>query len=472
MSINLRRSSALRIASLSAFASLLVSCAGTPAKSAQPAQPEKPEQAVAPAPAPAAVSATALAPAEPAVPAEESASAPADLSVVRRRPLPYPLIVAALHEPEPPARRVGAPSAAAATGAPPATASTPSLPEPEPRGAPASAQSAAKAAPSAGPAAPKAVPKEAPKAAPPKVAAPKAAAKDAPKKPEPEPKAAEPPNAAPAVLPLAPPSGAEAFLARPERQAEIARSVSAEAGMRVEVPFDGTGWTYLGERTGREGVTYETRRFEGAGLVFVLLASKPGDYVLRFQRQDALRGISYDELVALSVTPKPAVVAAPATVASAAEAQGTAAPSGKAAATGGQVPAAQSAAPATPVAPAATGSAAPHSVAAQPQAAPVATPSITETPTSLTIQARKELDAGRAQGAIEALDRLLARYPTGTDEAFYVYALALEANGPLKDIKRAYAFYKKVCSYYPQSAFWDAAAERISYIERHYFEIR
>jgi hypothetical protein len=213
--------------------------------------------------------------------------------------------------------------------------------------------------------------------------------------------------------------------------------------MRVEIPFDGTGWTYLGEKEGREGVAYETRRFEDEGIVFVLLASKPGDYALRFQRQDALRGIAYDELIALAVAPKPAVRA-------------------DAPAKASDVPGDSKAASAAPAVSASAAPAAPTLPAKSPS----------ESPESMILEAKNELGSGRIQGALDTLDRLLARYPAGTDEAFYLYALALEQNGPLKDIKRAYALYKKVCSDYPQSAFWDASAGRVDYIERRYFEIR
>jgi hypothetical protein len=58
------------------------------------------------------------------------------------------------------------------------------------------------------------------------------------------------------------------------------------------------------------------------------------------------------------------------------------------------------------------------------------------------------------------------------DEVFYTYGLALEQNGALKDIKRSYSFYRKLRDEYPQSEFWDRAQSRVSYIERHYFDIR
>lgn len=95
-----------------------------------------------------------------------------------------------------------------------------------------------------------------------------------------------------------------------------------------------------------------------------------------------------------------------------------------------------------------------------------------DSPEGLLYLARSELGAGRVRGALDALDRFLSLYPAGMDEVYLLYGLAHEQNGPFRDIKKAYAEYKKLAADYPQSPFWDRAAERIAYIERHYLEIR
>jgi len=456
-----------------AAAAILLSCVTEPAAPASAAAPAEPPSAAAEQPEPATAEAApaAAAPQPAAAAPRESAQGAkgAEASFPRRAATAFPMIVAALHEPSLPVRAASLPVA-------PAVAASPS-PQTAPVAAPAKPAASA-SAPTAAAAPPQAKAESAPKTATP---APKPAAKEAAKpaaKPAPKAAAVETPKAVPLALPLPPASSAEAALVQPERQPDIARSVAAEAGMRVEVPFDGTGWTYLGERTGREGVLYESRRFEGSGLVFVLLASKPGDYALRFQRQDALRGIVYDELVSLKVSPKAAVAVPPAPAAT--ETGAASGAQGAAVATGAGGAAVQGGATVQPAGarPAASASGAqpaPPVPSAPPSAASASAPAgapAADTPEGLVLAAKNELGAGRVQGAIEALDRLLARYPSGTDEAFYLYGLALEQNGPLKDVKRAYALYRKVCSDYPQSAFWDAAAERASYIERHYFEIR
>jgi len=244
-----------------------------------------------------------------------------------------------------------------------------------------------------------------------------------------------------------------------------------EAGGRFEVPFEGTGWTYLGEKTGSDGVNYESRRFEGASLVFVLYAARSGDYILRFQRQDSFAGTAYEELVGVTATPRPA--AAPAAAAGAASpvsaTQGAATAAGTATAAGAAAAGAASPVGAAQGAATAAGIAAAGAAAA---AQPAKAKPLAETPEALVLNAKSELAAGRAAAAIESLDAFLARYPAGTDEVYFLYAQSLEQNGPSKDIRRALDLYKKVRDGYPQSPFWDKAAERASYIERRYFEIR
>jgi hypothetical protein len=263
-------------------------------------------------------------------------------------------------------------------------------------------------------------------------------------------------------------------------------------GTRFELPFDGTGWTYLGEQTNKGGIAYDSRRFDDTSLVFILNPVKPGEYVLRFQRQDSLRGLSYEEYVGVTVAPKPANPAAAVPAGAAAVPAGAAAvPAGAAVVPVGAavVPAGAAVVPAgAAVAPAGAAVVAlthpavvPSGTLATPQGAatsaapagaPLIDPASLATPEAALAAARSELTADRVQGAIVALDRLYALSPDGTDEAAILYARALEKNGPQKDIQRAYSYYKKLRDDYPESSFWDEAAARCSYIERHYFDIR
>ena len=112
------------------------------------------------------------------------------------------------------------------------------------------------------------------------------------------------------VLPVPPASSARSLeaapLALPETRVEVAR------GQRFELRLRGSGWTFLGDEEGKDGVRYETRRFEDNHAVFVMNPSQPGEYLLRFQRQDPLELRTEASLVRLLVTPSIAA-GAPAT---------------------------------------------------------------------------------------------------------------------------------------------------------------
>jgi len=98
--------------------------------------------------------------------------------------------------------------------------------------------------------------------------------------------------------------------------------------------------------------------------------------------------------------------------------------------------------------------------------------SLPDSPEGIIRAARGELSAGRVANCLAALDRFMEVHPEGMDEVYYLYGVALEQNGATKDIKRAYSFYKKLHDDFPQSQLWDMAADRMSYIERHYFSVR
>jgi hypothetical protein len=401
----------------------------------------------------------------PAKAAKAPAETQPEFSFPRRLPYAQDLIVASLHEPALPAlartkAKTEAAPAAAPAAASPATTPTPILP--------AAAASRPNAAEAAAEGAPKATvtPEAAVEASPKAAAKPTAPAKPASKTEASTAKTSAPAKAA-AKIPEPEPKNAASSQALaldpvPEKKNDISRNFSVVEGARFEVPFEGTGWTYLGEKTGKMGVEYDSRRFAGTSLVFILNPVKSGDYILRFQRQDSLRGISWEELVGVTVAAKPV--------------RDVSAGTGATATASVPAPVPPNAAPTMPsgtaVASAASATAAvPSTPAVVPAAAPPASPE------AALVLARAELAAGRAQGALNALDRLFALAPAGgpvpgADEAFFLYARALESNGPQKDIKRAYAYYKKVCDEYPESAFWDEAADHASYIDRHYFDIR
>lgn len=305
------------------------------------------------------------------------------------------------------------------------------------------------------------------------------------------------------------PTAAEASAESAAQEPDIAQHIAVELGQRVEVPLDGTGWTYLGEKNGKDGVLYESRRYSETGLVFVLNPNRAGSYILRFQKQDALRGRSYDEYVELTVKPKtlsavsgnagtqtgtsssPAQSAqtqnaagtqasgaktgsaAQTATVSAAGAQAQEQSAGAAAQTAGssQTAAAQSQSGGSQSSTQA-GSTEEGAVSASDSSSAAVLSFPPDSPEGLIQTAKNALSAGKIAEAVAALDRFLSLYPAGMDEVYYLYGYAFEQNGPYRDIRKAYNYYKKVSDDYPESELWSKAKERASYIERHYFEIR
>ncbi len=66
------------------------------------------------------------------------------------------------------------------------------------------------------------------------------------------------------------------------------------------------------------------------------------------------------------------------------------------------------------------------------------------------------------------------RFPQGQwrDEADYLTAQMLEADSAFRDIARARDLYAGILTSYPESAFADAARQRLQYIDRHFIQVR
>ncbi|GAB1457125.1 hypothetical protein MASR2M48_24330 [Spirochaetota bacterium] len=229
-------------------------------------------------------------------------------------------------------------------------------------------------------------------------------------------------------------------------------------GSCFDLRFPGTGWIYLGDDDGKEGLKYETRRFEDSQAVFAMNPESPGEYLLRFQRQNPVDRSTETSLVRVIVSDKVPTAAS------------TAAPSADPALAPVLAPATGTVtAPATATAPAVAPAALPSAVADSSTLAPVVVP--TE-PAALLSLAKSELEASRVQSALAALDSYLSLYPYGNDEIYYLYGLAYEQDTPFRNIKKSYEYYRRVRDEYPRSLRWREVADRIAYFERHYFGLR
>ncbi len=274
-------------------------------------------------------------------------------------------------------------------------------------------------------------------------------------------------------LPSAPASSARSVEAAQAPVAEIL--VDALRGERFELRFRGSGWTFLGDEDGKEDIRFETRRFEDGEVVFALKPEKADDYLLRFHRQDPVSGERQVSLVRVKARERTASAvpagnaAGPVTAATPGTAgtSGTAAAGSAAETRDGTLPAAR------PESQALTPPAA--QAASQEQAAGQATANALSAlvdPAELLRYASEELGAKRIRQALDALDRYVEFYRSGSDELYYLYGLAYEQDTPYRDIKQSYAYYKRVRDEYPRSLRWKAAAERVAFMERHYYGLR
>jgi hypothetical protein len=85
--------------------------------------------------------------------------------------------------------------------------------------------------------------------------------------------------------------------------------------------------------------------------------------------------------------------------------------------------------------------------------------------------ARAQGDAGLG---IDVLAEYARRYPDGgrLDEAAFVTAQLLEAESPFRDLKRSRDLYAALLAQFPESAHAAEAAERLRYLDRHFFTVR
>jgi len=91
---------------------------------------------------------------------------------------------------------------------------------------------------------------------------------------------------------------------------------------------------------------------------------------------------------------------------------------------------------------------------------------------SIVKQARDEFNAGRIASAITLLDQFCKSFPSGSDEAWWLYGQCFEANSPNRNMLSALEYYRRLVREYPQSSRLNDARRRIAYLERYYINIQ
>jgi hypothetical protein len=332
------------------------------------------------------------------------------------------------------------------------------------------------------------------------------AAREAPPRP-----AAEPP--AFTEIPPVPPE---------DEDIVFSRVVRATAGQLVEIPFRGTGWVYLGEMASRRGIAYSSRRLDPEGQSFIFRAEEAGSYVLKFYKEDFIRDYILNDYVQVIVGEAPGggagwfsppvdrgrVTAEPRWPGASGEAEGGRGEpgSGRPPPSGTVLPAEspreggsrdtsgtpdEQTAPGDSSAPPGSGSAGERDGgdrAGDTDSAPdgeteTGTTEPAETSPDGTVpsgaspetyfqKALEEFNAGRTGSAIAVMNSFRERFPSGSDEAWWLLGQFYEANSPSRDIRMSLDYYRRLVREYPQSRRYNDASRRIAYLERFYINIR
>jgi outer membrane protein assembly factor BamD (BamD/ComL family) len=93
-------------------------------------------------------------------------------------------------------------------------------------------------------------------------------------------------------------------------------------------------------------------------------------------------------------------------------------------------------------------------------------------PAEYVRRAKQEFDAGRVAAALSIMDQFRRRFPSGTDEAYWLMGQLLEANSPSRNIRSSQDWYRRLIDEFPQSPRVEDARRRIAYLQRYYFNIQ
>jgi len=278
----------------------------------------------------------------------------------------------------------------------------------------------------------------------------------------------------------------------PEEPIVFSRVVRMTVGQMLDVPFRGTGWVYLGELGNRRGLSYDSRRLDTesgiiVGQSFIFRAETAGTYILKFYRQDFIQDYIINDYVQVivgetddtvrgrtgAVVDRGRVVAEPRwpSVPGAAGSTGAIVtpPAGAATETVAETQRPDAVQAAEPASPAVSSSAPAAAAPSQPAASP---PADSRLPDEYVRQAKQEFDAGHVEQTLVIMEQMRQRYPSGTDEAWWLLGQLYEANSPARDIRKSLECYRTLVNEYPQSSRVDDARRRIAYLERYYLNIR
>ena len=274
----------------------------------------------------------------------------------------------------------------------------------------------------------------------------------------------------------------------PAQDEKPSRSVTVKNSQYLDVIYPGSGWIYLGEKDANDLMRYYGRKVtpDGEETTFTLKATKSGSTVLHFYKNDALAGKFIEDYLAVTVSTeseRDTHVRAPNYANYVPKGQrGKNIPSEEAAPKATEAVTerpAQAESKSSPkiVASSSTGTSIERSSGASSQIQEQRT---TQQPQSaraasgdLLKKAQQEYDAKQYAECLATIQEFYKNADESKmDQALYLEARALEAPSPSRNIKSALHTYQTLVNRYPQSSLWEAANNRITYIQRMYIDIR
>ena len=274
----------------------------------------------------------------------------------------------------------------------------------------------------------------------------------------------------------------------PAEDEKPSRSVTVKNSQYLDVIYPGSGWIYLGEKDANDLMRYYGRKVspDGEETKFTLKATKSGSTVLHFYKNDALAGKFIEDYLAVSVsteTERDTHVRAPNYANYVPKGQrGKNIPSEEAAPKATEAVTerpAQAESKSSPkiVASSSTGTSIERSSGASSQIQEQRTTQQTQSARAasgdLLKKAQQEYDAKQYAECLATIQEFYKNADESKmDQALYLEARALEAPSPSRNIKSALHTYQTLVNRYPQSSLWEAANNRITYIQRMYIDIR
>jgi hypothetical protein len=291
-----------------------------------------------------------------------------------------------------------------------------------------------------------------------------------------EPEASDAPSPAPPAAPPPIPAERPSIVELPPIAIRLSRT-----GITVPVTLDGFGWIYLAD-SDADGFVFVGRELTDTASIFGFRIDRPGDYSLRFQRQD--NEVGRFEVVTVEILGTDAPVV-PGSTRAVPETRPTESP---APAASDEVESTVADAE-TITARAGSGGEEAYSLyrevlerlggddRAYPYNAVVGVlleyAVLRELAEYLTLAEILET-GGYLHEAVATLVAAIERYgrASGVDAACFRLARIFEGDSPLRDEKRALGYYRKITEYFPLSAYYEEAQARIRHIERHFIDIR